>query len=356
MLIQAAPLTRTLVAMLTAAGATPKNAQICADHLVTANLKGHDSHGVGMVPSYIHGIRAGKVFPNAHPRIAKDSGAVLLIDGQFGLGQVVAKETMKIALDRVRSTGVVCVGLRNATHIGRIGSYGEQCADAGFVSTHYVNVVGHGPLVVPHGGRAARMVTNPYCCVVPRPDGNHIALDMATSNVAAGKVRVAHMKGVPMPAGNLVDADGNPTNNPAVLYTEPRGALMPFGTYKGYGLMVMCELLGGGLAGNWTMRPEQNRDYGTTINNMLSIIIDPDAFGGRDAFEEEVTGMIHYLRTTPPADGYTEVLVPGDPERRTMALRREQGIDIDDNSWKSIADAAAKVGIEQPEFAALAAA
>ena len=354
MLIHAAPLTRTLVAMLTAAGTTPKNAQICAEHLVTANLKGHDSHGVGMVPSYLNGIRAGKVHPNNHPRIAKDSGAVLLIDGQFGLGQVVARETMKIALDRVRSTGVVCVGLRNATHIGRVGSYGEQCADAGFVSTHYVNVVGHGPLVVPHGGRTARMVTNPYCCVVPRSDGNHIALDMATSNVAAGKVRVAHMKGTPMAPGNLVDANGNPTNDPAVLYTEPRGALMPFGTYKGYGLMVMCELLGGGLAGNWTMRPEQNRDYGTTINNMLSIIIDPDAFGSRDAFEAEVTGMISYLRTTPPADGFTEVLVPGDPERRTLAARLADGIDIDTNSWQTIENAAAAVGITGTEFNALA--
>ena len=356
MLIHAAPLTRTIVAILNAAGATPKNAQICADHLVTANLKGHDSHGVGMLPSYIHGIRSGKVQPNNHPRIAKDSGAVLLIDGQFGLGQVVAKEAMKIALDRVRSTGVVCVGLRNATHIGRIGTYGEQCADAGFVSTHYVNVVGHGPLVVPHGGREARMVTNPYCCVVPRPDGNHIALDMATSNVAAGKVRVAHMKRTQMAPGNLVDVNGNPTNDPAVLFTEPRGALMPFGTYKGYGLMVMCELLGGALAGNWTMQPAQNRTYGTTVNNMLSIIIDPDAFGGRDAFEAEVTGMIDYLRSTPPADGYTQVLVPGDPERRSMAARLADGIDIDANSWQSIETAAGLVGIGQTEIAAMAAA
>src|SRR5271163_3067132 len=122
-----------------------------------------------------------------------------------------------MAIARAKQTGVACVALRNSCHIGRIGTYGEQCAQAGLVSMHYVNVVGGEPAVAPFGGREPRMLTNPYCCAVPRPDGNHIILDFATSAIAIGKLRVAHLKGEPIAPGALIDADGAPTTDPGAF-------------------------------------------------------------------------------------------------------------------------------------------
>jgi uncharacterized oxidoreductase len=355
-IIQAEPLAALLTRILQAAGADAEPAGICAQHLVEANLKGHDSHGVGMAPSYVSWIRNGKLHPNARPVVVQDKVAVLLVDGQFGLGAPVAREAVAMGIERARQTGVACVGLRNSCHIGRIGTYGEQCAEAGMVSMHYVNVVGTGPAVAPFGGREARMLTNPYCCAVPRPDGKHVILDFATSAVAIGKLRVAYMKGEDAPAGVLVDAAGHATNDPRTFFApgagDTRSMLMPFGAHKGGGLQILCELLGGALAGQWTMQPGSERQFGASINNMLSIIIDPDAFGGREGFEVEAQAMIDYVRSTAPAEGVEAVLMPGDPERASAAKRRAEGIPIDDNTWKQIREAGLSVGLNETELEA----
>jgi uncharacterized oxidoreductase len=354
MLIHAEPLARLIAAILTRAGAEPERARICADHLVLANLKGHDSHGVGMAPAYVGWILGGGLLPNQRGEIVQDSGAVIVVDGGRGLGAVVAKETLDLAIDRARRFGVACVALRNACHIGRIGTYGEQCAEAGLVSTHYVNVVGGAPTVAPFGGREPRMLTNPYCCAIPRANGEPIVLDFATSAVAMGKLRVAAMKGEPAPEGALVDTDGRPTTDTSTFYAKtPTSFLTPFGLHKGGGLQIVCELLGGALAGHWTMQPGSNRDAGAAINNMLSIVIDPDALGGRAAYEAEAEAMLAYIRDAKPAAGVDRVRLPGDPERETMAARRADGIPIDDNSWAAILRAGESVGLDAAGVAGL---
>ncbi|MEP7117192.1 MAG: malate/lactate/ureidoglycolate dehydrogenase [Acidobacteriota bacterium] len=341
-------LTRLATAVLTQAGADPVAAAICAAHLVEANLKGHDSHGVQLLPAYVRWISDGRVFPNRHASITHDRGAVVAMDGEFGLGQVVGLDAVQVAIERARRLGIACVGLRNAGHLGRIGAYAEACAEAGLVSMHYVNVVGHAPTVAPFGGRLPRMVTNPYCCAVPRPDGRHVVVDFATSAVSIGKIRTAYMRGERAPEHALVDADGHTTTDPGTLFTaERRGHLLPFGQHKGGGLQILCELLGGALAGHWTIRSPGRADYGATINNMLSIVLDPDAFGGRDHFEREVTAMVDGLRDTPPAAGFECVQLPGDPERAAMAERRARGIDIDDNTWASLTRCAVSLGIAE---------
>ena len=352
MLIAADPLTHFVTALFSSAGATDENAAIVARHLVDANLKGHDSHGVGMIPHYIHNIGAESMSPNAEIKVLKDNGAILLIDGCAGFGQVVGAQATRLALERVNDTGIVCVGLRNAHHLGRIGSYGEQCGNAGYVSIHFVNVVGHDPLVSPWGGRERRMSTNPFCCVVPRPGTTPIVLDMATSAIAQGKVRVAHMKGEPVPDGALVDSEGLPTTDASVMFEAPFGALGPFGKHKGYGLALMCELLGGALAGLWTAHTE-GRPTNTIINNMLMFVIDPDAFGDRAAFDAEAAAMIEYLHSTSPAKGFDKVRVPGEPELESSAARSAEGIPIDDNSWAAILLAAERVGLSQEKVAQL---
>ncbi len=352
MLIKPDPLRRFITNVFTHAGATETVAADVAYHLVEANLKGHDSHGVGMTPAYVRNIRVGHLDVNAHATVVRDSGAVLLVDGRFGFGQVVGREATELAIARVKTTGVVCLGLRNAHHLGRIGAYGERCGRAGFVSVHFVNVVGHEPQVSPWGGRERRMTTNPFCCVVPRDGDEPIVLDMATSAIALGKVRVAHFKGARIEDGALVDSQGEPTNDPDVMFREPFGALGPFGKHKGYGLALMCELLGGALAGEWTAQPARER-VGTIVNHMLTFVFDPAAFGGRAAFQQEVLAMVDYIHSTTPARGFDKVRVPGDPERESLAARNRDGIEIDDNSWSGIVEAARHAGLVDAQISAL---
>lgn len=333
-----------------AAGADRTDANQTAEHLVLANLKGHDSHGVVMVPSYVHNIERGFLNPRAHIEIVKDSGGVLLIDGGTGFGQVVGREATTKGIERARENGIACVGLRNAHHLGRIGAYGEMCAEANMVSVHFVNVVGHEPLVAPYNGAERRLQTNPFCAVAPRENAPPIVLDMATSFVAFGKVKVAYNAGKLIRDGVLVDHDGLPTNDPNVMFSNPGGAVQPFGLYKGYGLALMCELFGGALVGEWTMQPEHKRS-GTVINNMLMMVLNPDAFGGTERFQHEITAMVDYLHDTQPAKGADRVRVPGEPERETMAERSVQGIPLDDRTWSELLDAAETAGMADSAIA-----
>ena len=353
MRIDQKPLTQIATTILHKAGAELKRAQAVAEHLVIANLKGHDSHGVGMIPSYVKSMMSDLIHPQNDPLLTRDSGAVLSFDGNLGFGRVVGIQAMDQGIERAKSHGISCVALGNAAHLGRIGAFAEHCAEAGLISTHYVNVVGHDPMVVAYGGRDRRFITNPFCCAVPRTDGNHVVLDMATTTVAAGKVRVAYMKGEPVPEHSLVDRNGLETTDASVIFSKDGGgAMQPFGLHKGYGLMVMCELLGGALGGNFTMQPGNQR-AGATLNNMLSIILDPSAVGDLAAYDAEVTAMIDYIYASKAAQGVEKVLIPGDPERQSLAARSTNGIDIDENSWQDITNAANAAGLSMDDIKAL---
>ncbi len=354
MLIEHGSLTRVTSTILQAAGAPTDHANAVAAHLVEANLKGHDSHGVGMVPSYVKGMLDKQVDPNAGITVERDNGAIVSVNGGTGLGRVVGFQAMDLGIAKAKDYGIACVALGNAAHLGRIGAFAEYCAAKGLVSMHYVNVVGHDPMVVAFGGRDRRFITNPYCCAVPRKNGQHIVLDMATTTVAAGKVRVAQMKGVPVPPQSLVDESGVETTDPGVIFgNNPTGAMQPFGAHKGYGLMVICEMLGGALGGLFTMQPEHPR-LGATLNNMLSILIDPQAVGDLDAFDQEVSAMAEYIYASTPASGVDRVRLPGDPEKETLAMRMAQGVEIDPNSWRSVLNAAAQAGLNQETVAGMA--
>ena len=353
MRIDQKPLTQIAATILHKAGAELERAQAVAEHLVIANLKGHDSHGVGMIPNYVKSMMSDLIHPQNDALLTRDSGAVLSFDGNLGFGRVVGIQAMDQGIARAKSHGISCVALGNAAHLGRIGAFAEHCAAAGLISTHYVNVVGHDPMVVAYGGRDRRFITNPFCSAVPRADGNHVVLDMATTTVAAGKVRVAYMKGEPVPEHSLVDRNGLETTDASVIFSKDGGgAMQPFGLHKGYGLMVMCELLGGALGGNFTMQPGNQR-AGATLNNMLSIILDPGAVGDLAAYDAEVTAMIDYIYASEAAEGVEKVLIPGDPERQSFAARSTNGIDIDDNSWQDITNAANAAGLSADDLNAL---
>jgi len=343
------------VAICRADGSSDEEARLVADHLVLANLFGHDSHGVGMIPHYIQNTATGACVRNHHAKIARDNGAVIVIDGGAGYGQVVAKEAMDIGIDRARKHGVCVTGLINAHHIGRIGHWGEQCARAGMVSTHWVNVHGHKWLVAPFGGAEPRFTTNPYCTAVPRKGKEPIVLDFATSQVAMGKVRVANNKKVRMEAGLLIDAAGQPTTDPGVMYNPPFGAILPFGLHKGGGLAVICDLLAGALTGGRTHSPRTIKKDGTDIiNNMLSIIIDPASMGGTQVFEDEVETFITWVKSAKPQPGVAEVLAPGEPERARRADREKNGVPIDTTTWQQLLDVARKVRLNDTDIPKMA--
>ncbi|MGI9332504.1 MAG: malate/lactate/ureidoglycolate dehydrogenase [Gammaproteobacteria bacterium] len=341
--------------IVAAAGSTGEEPALVAQNLVDANLSGHDSHGVGMLPRYIACVHSGELAPNQHAEVLNDGGATLVVDGKAGYGQVVGREAMAIGIERAREHGVCTMTIRRSFHLCRIGAWAEQCADAGMVSMHHVNVTGHSGLVAPFRGSDARFTTNPYACALPATANNpHVVLDFATSAAAHGKVRVARNKGEAVPEGWLIDAKGKPTTDPNALFATPRGALLPFGEHKGYGLALVNELLAGVLSGGGTRRPENDRLHDTILNNMLSVIIDPGRFVDSAYYEQETDAMIEYVKASPPSNAAEPVLVPGDPERAMMAERAANAVPVDDETWHEIERAGESVGLSQVKLRATA--
>ena len=345
-----AKLRATVQLILEHAGSSAAEAETVTDHLVRANLAGHDSHGVGMVPTYIKNIKAGLLKANQDLETVKDEGSILMFDGQRGYGQVQAKRAMEAALERCQRTGLVLMTLRNAHHIGRIGSYGEQSISAGFVSLHFVNVTDHVPVVAPYGGTKARFVTNPICLAMPGTQQTEpLLLDMATSKIALGKARVAMNANLPVPEASLLDAAGQPTTDPQHLFAEPYGALLPFGDYKGSGLALFCELLAGGLSGGGTIQPG-NEHLGGIVNNMFTLVLDPERLVDGGWLRDEFDALIRYVKDTPPQADTGPVRVAGEPELETRKLRQAEGIPLAERSWKGIVGAALEVGVSRDEL------
>ncbi|HEY1607919.1 MAG TPA: malate/lactate/ureidoglycolate dehydrogenase [Paraburkholderia sp.] len=335
------------------AGSEPREAELVADHLVRSSLSGHDSHGIGMVPRYAASLRASQLQLNRHADVVRDVGAVLTIDGGLGFGQVVAYEAMELGIERARRMGVCAVGLRRAHHIGRIGHWAEQCARAGFVSFHFVNVAGD-PLVAPFGGTDRRIGTNPFCAAFPRAGEPPLLLDFATSAIAYGKTRVAYNQRKPVPEGALIDHAGRPSVDPAVMQVEPHGALLPAGGrvsgHKGYGLAVMCELFGGALSGGYTTHEDTLEKTPAIVNGMMSVIVDPRAFDAVNA-QQEADAFVEWVKASPVGEGVEQILVPGEPEHRNRADRETNGVPVDPETWRQIRDAACSLGMPAEEAA-----
>lgn len=336
------------------AGCREEEAGLVADHLIEANLTGHDSHGIGMLPLYARSVVQGLVTVNGQLETETDFGAILALNGKRGFGQVMARQAIDKAAMRAKETGACILALRNCHHIGRIGHWAEQAASLGLVSIHFVNVIDHSPLVASFGGYEARLGTNPVCMAIPALDGKPAAmLDMATSQIALGKCRVAMNAGKSVQEGALVDPEGRPTNDPSVMFAEDPGdilspdlgALLPFGAHKGSGLMIMAEILAGVVTGAKTMQPEHER-HGGIINNMLSVLIDPKRLSAAETFHGEMDRLRAYLQSA-RHHGDEPPLLPGDPEKKTRALRRREGIPLDETTRKGLIDSAVLVGMPE---------
>ena len=327
--------------LFTAAGSDATEARLAADHLVGANLSGHDSHGVGMIPKYVAAIRSGNLVLNRRIETVVDHGPVITIDAGQGLGQSVTHQAMALAIERARQYGVCVMGLRHTHHLGRVGHWAEQAIAAGFVSIHFTNANSiH--VVAPHGGAEARFGTNPFTVGIPRRGRDPLLLDFATSAIAQGKARVAYNKGVPVPPGSLIDHEGRATTNPAVLFESPVGALLTFAGHKGYALSFVCEMLGAALTGG-SISDDQTEDRSLRVwNNMLTIVIDPARLGDPDVFEAKAAEFEDWVRSSRLAPGADGILVPGDPERASRKARAA-GLVIDAQTLAQLDEAAAQI-------------
>ena len=352
MQIAAERLDRVVRMILKAGGSSEAEIADVAGHLVESNLQGHDSHGVMLLPRYVENVQSGKLKPNQAIQVVGGGGVIQVIDGGMGYGQTVGRAAMNHVIPIAKEQGIAVLALRNVHHLGRIGSYGEMAAAAGLISIHFVNGLSGAPPVAPFRGSDGRMSTNPVCIAIPASEtgGKPMILDFATSAIAIGKVRVAYNAGRQVPPGALVDGHGKPTTDPSVMYEgEPRGALQSMGAHKGYGLAVMCEVLGGALTGGGTAQPNNSRERGIR-NGMLAILLDPARFVDIGYFSEEVAALIAHVKASPAANPDEPVLVAGENERINKAKRSAEGIPIDQKTWSLIRGAAVSLGISETDF------
>ena len=338
------PLTRAIGAIVAAGGSDAREARLVAENLVTANLLGHDSHGIGMIPRYVDALLEGGLEANRHPKATLDAGTLLALDGCKGYGQSIGLEAMQIAIERAKRHGSCIATLANSHHLGRIGHWAEMAVAEGFVSLHFVNVISHAR-VAPYGGRDARFGTNPCCIGVSLPGEAPFILDYATSAVAQGKLRVAHNKGEKVPPGRLIDDQGRPTDDPRYAVVPPYGAMLPFGEHKGSGMAIACELLGGALTGGGTWHYGESTKQ-RVMNGMLTILIDPVRLGTAPVFERETRAFLDWLRAGRVAPGFDKVRIAGDPEREYRAKRSRDGIPVDATTWREIEKAAEKLKLD----------
>ena len=350
--LQAAALQDLVAGILRGCGSSAQEAQTVAANLVLANLSGHDSHGVGMVPRYVDAVLEGGLRPNAAVKVNLDIGSMLALDGQRGYGQVVGEQAMGLAIERARQHGSCIMTLGHAHHLGRIGQFAEMAVAQGLVALHFVNVLSR-PIVAPWGGADGRFGTNPCCIGIPLAGRDPFVLDFATSRVAQGKMRVAYNKGQQVEPGTLIDERGRPTTDPGVVVVPQAngllGALLTFGEYKGYGMAVACELLGGALSGGGTWHHSTDAGARAVQNGMLTILIDPTRLGSRVAFDRDALAFVDWLRSGPVAEGSDGVLLAGDPERAARERRRVDGIGIDAQTWHELVAAGRKAGVVVPD-------
>jgi len=341
-IVIAAPrLKAAIEAIVAAGGSEPREADLVAANLVEANLTGHDSHGVGMIPRYVESLLEGGLAANQHPEVVLDTGALLRLDGRRGYGQVIGREALALGIERARRHGVCAVTLASAHHLGRIGHFAEMAVAEGLVSMHFVNVISF-PRVAPYGGSDARFGTNPCCIGVPLGGEPPFILDFATSAVAQGKLRVAHNKGEPLAPGLLIDDKGEPTTDPRYGVIPPLGAMLTFGLHKGYGLAVACELLGGALTGGGTWHQRETGQR-RVWNSMLTVLLDAQRLGTAEAFAREALAFVDWLRRSPAAPGFDRVRIAGEPEREARVRRERDGIAIDAATWREILTAGEKL-------------
>jgi len=332
-----------VTATLLAAGASDANARVVAHSVVDSNLAGHDSHGVVRIPSLVRDALSGKLKPAVSPRVTQENLSTAVVDGGSTFGHVGSRLATEIAIRKAQETSIAGVALTRANHTGRIGEWAEMGAAEGMVTL----VLGSranssrgtaGGTLAPYGGRSGAMGTSPIAWSVPRRSGQTpILLDYATSAVAQGKLQIARLKGESVPLGWIIDSQGRPTTDVEAFFGG--GAQLPFGGHKGYALALIVSLLSIGLSAGDKLDPSEHASC------LFVVCVDPAAFRPAEEFLDFVEQTAARIKAVPPAKGFDEVLLPGEPEARSRIARMRDGIPLPDEIWTELAQLAEGLGV-----------
>ena len=334
-------------ALLVGAGASREEADTVARGCVNANLAGHDSHGIILIPSYVERIKVGHIVPGAPFKIVQESPTTTVIDGHWGFGFVVNEKAMRLTIEKAKTANVAAATVFRQSHVGRLGAYPLMAAQSGMIGIATADSGRSPKAVAPFGGREARLGTNPISIAVPSDLPGPLCLDMATSAVAVGKLTLAQARGEKIPLGWIVDSEGKHTTDPARF--RPGGALLPLGGtegYKGSGLAVIVEILCGLLTGlGFGVEPSGRHNDGCFL-----AVFKVDAFRPLAEFKREVAEFARYLKATPLSEGSSGVFYPGEVEYLREQERRKSGVDIEDATWKKLRTLAAELKLADVDF------
>lgn len=337
-------LRRFVSGLFAAAGVQRGEADAVAGSLVESNLHGHDSHGVILARWYLSQLESGELVAGAPFEVLHETAALVAADGHLGFGQVQCPRLIDRLVEKANQQGIACGTMRRSGHTGRIGEWVERVAARGLAALLAVNDNGAIRTVAPPGGIEPRLSTNPIAIGVPTGAGP-LALDIATSAVANGKLKNARLSGKPVPLGWIQDARGNPTTDPHVMLADPPGCLLPFGgdqAYKGFGLGLLFDILAAGLSGG--LCPPA--PAGTVeCNNLLLIVWSPARCCGQAHFLSEADKLVAAVRETPRIPGVDRILVPGDRSAEIRRQRLASGIPLDAEHWGVLQKLADKLGV-----------
>ncbi len=321
-----------IAAILTAWSMPAEHAQRTAEVMAWADLHGIDSHGMSMLTVYDQRRRDGRLRMDAAPRLERDTPVSALVDADGGLGHVPSRLAMETAIGKAQAIGVGVVVVRNSAHFGACGYYASMAAQAGLIGM--VSTSASGIQVAPTGGAQARLGTDPWAFAAPGRPGEPFLLDMATTTVAAGRIRNKANEGLQCPPGWVLTKDGQPSTDPLEA-SEKGGTMTPLGgspegsSYKGYGLSAMVNILGACLSGSTliTSPMHMKQPHGQDIGHFF-LALRPSLFRDEADFRADVVGFCDALRATPPIDPTRPVQVAGDPERANAARRRREGVPV----------------------------
>lgn len=343
-IVQADRLIKISEVLFEKAGASAEEAETVSRHCVNANLTGHDSHGIIQVPTYIDRVDRGHIVPGAPFEIMQESPTTTVINGNWGFGYVVNERAMKMTIEKARTSNVAAATVYAQSHVGRAASYPLMAAEEGMIAMMTADSGRSPKAVAPFGGRMPRLGTNPIAIAMPSNLEGPFFIDMATSAAAAGKVKLAQARGQSIPEDWVVDKDGRATTDPAAL--SEGGALQPLGGaqgFKGYGLAAMVEIFSGLLTGlGFGVEPTGKHNDG-----VFMAVFNVAAFRPLDQFKEEVTEFAEYLKATPTAEGFEEVLYPGEIEHQRMLKRKVDGVDVEDATWGKLTALAERFGVSE---------
>ena len=326
--VAAADLRRLMTDVFAAMAVNQEDVQIVVDALMEATLAGYDSHGVMRIPRYVQELRQGVMLPRGEFRILRETAAAAHVDAGRALGAVTATRALTLACEKATAVGIGAVATINSTDIGRLGSYLARPAQAGFVTLLMVNDSGGLPTVAPFGAATRFFSTNPIGAGIPRRAGDPIIIDMSTSIASVGKLRMAAQRGEMVPAGWLVDRQGDDVVNPARFFEEPEAVfLLPLGGllagYKGFALQLLVDTLAGALGGAGVA---MGTDPGIEANALFAVAIDPDHFASRATFLDLVEQMVAGLEAAPALPGTQGVRIPGQRAAQERQRRLAAGI------------------------------